>query len=75
MEDQSTILIEKRVISLLKKAKEHPRQTYSEILERIINSYLKIKERDQYDKFIHEVQKPKMNELWNNKEDEIWDKI
>ncbi len=26
--------------------------------------------KKQYDKFLHEIQKPKMKELWDNKEDE-----
>lgn len=29
----------------------------------------------KYDKFIREIQKLKMAELWDNKEDEIWDNI
>ena len=34
----------------------------------------KIKLKKQ-DKFLKEAQKIKMKELWNNKEDEIWEKI
>ena len=75
MAEQSTILIEKRVIALLKKAREYPRQTYNELLEKVLKTYLKIKERDQYDKFLHEVQKPKMKELWDNEYDEEGGKI
>jgi len=29
----------------------------------------------KYKKFIYEIQKLKMAELWDNKEDEIWDSI
>jgi len=29
--------------------------------------------KKQYDKFLEEIQKPKMKELWDNKEDEAWE--
>lgn len=31
-----------------------------------------LKKRNQYDEFLHEVQQPKMQELWDNAEDEAW---
>ena len=73
MREQSTILLEKRVIILLKKAREHPRQTYNELLEKIANIFIKMKERNQYDEFLHKIQQEKMKELWGNKEDEDWE--
>jgi len=39
----------------------------------MIENFKKIKERDMYDKFLHHVQKQKMKELWDNKEDEAWE--
>ena len=72
MKEQSTILLEKRVIALLKKAREHPRQTYNELLERMANIFIEMKERNQYDEFLHKIQQEKMKELWGNKEDEGW---
>ena len=75
MPEESTILLRKEIIEMLKKAKDNPRQTYNELLEKIIAIYLKIKERDQYDKFLHEIQKPKMQEVWDNKYDEIWETV
>ena len=72
MKEQSTILLEKRVIALLKKAREHPRQTYNELLERMANIFIEMKERNQYDEFLHKIQQEKMKELWDNKEDEAW---
>jgi hypothetical protein len=72
---ESTILLKKEVIELLKKAKDNPRQTYNELLEKILTFYLHMKERDQYDKFLHEVQKLKMREVWDNKYDSGWEKI
>ena len=73
MREQSTILLDKRVITLLKKAREHPRQTYNELLEKIANIFIKMQERNQYDEFLHKIQQEKMKELWDNKEDEAWE--
>jgi len=75
MAEQSTILLRKDIIEMLKKAREHPRQTYNELLEKMISIFLKIKERNQYDEFLHKIQQPKMKELWSNKEDEIWESV
>ncbi len=73
MAGESTILLRKDVIGMLKKAREHPRQTYNELIEKMTKIFLKIKENDQYDKFLHKIQKSKMKEIWDNKEDEIWE--
>ncbi len=72
MVEQSTILLKKDLIEMLKKAREHPRQTYNELIEKMLSIFIKIKERNQYDEFLHKIQQPKMKELWNNKEDEEW---
>jgi hypothetical protein len=73
--EESTILLNKKVIEMLKSAKEHPKQSYNELLAKMAKIILKLKERNQYDEFLHKIQQPKMKELWDNKEDEIWDKI
>ncbi len=73
MVEQSTILLEKRVIALLKKAREYPRQTYNELLQEMATVFIKVKEKNQYDEFLHKVQQEKMKELWDNKEDEDWE--
>lgn len=75
MSNTSTILLDKKVINLLKKAKDSPRQTYNELLEKVLMIYMKMRERDQYDKYLHEIQKPKMKEIWDNKYDEVWETI
>lgn len=74
MVERSTILLDKKIIEMLKKSKKYPRQTYNEILENILSLFIKIKERNQYDEFLHKIQQPKMKELWGNKEDEAWEK-
>jgi len=75
MTKDSTILIDKGVIELLKVAKDYPKQTYNELLEKMAKTFIILKERNQYDEFLHKIQQPKMKEIWNNKEDEIWDEI
>ncbi len=71
----STIQLNKDVIKELKKAKEYPRQSYNEIIEKMTAIFIKLKQRNQYDEFLHKIQQPKMKELWNNKEDEEWGNV
>lgn len=73
MTEQSTILIDKEIIEKLKFAKEHPRETYNELLKRMLNVFINLKNKNQYDEFLHKIQQTKMKELWDNKEDEIWE--
>jgi len=73
MAEQTTILLDKKIVNLLKQTKEHPRQTYNELLEKMATIFLKMKKRNQYDEFLHKIQQPKMKELWDNKEDEAWE--
>lgn len=75
MSNESTILLSKEVISLLKMAKENPRETYDELLRKIVKLYLHLKKMDQYDKFLHEIQKPIMKKLWGTKHDDVWDNV
>lgn len=75
MAEESTILLDKKTIEMLKQAKEHPRQTYNELLEKMAKIFIKIKERNQYDEFLHKIQQSKMRELWDNKSDEVWDNV
>jgi len=75
MINESTILLDKKLIEMLKKAKENPRQTYNELIEKMIKIFIKFKERNQYDEFLHKIQQPKMRELWDNKEDEEWENV
>ncbi len=73
MPKQSTILINKEIITKLKQAREHPRQTYNELLEKMLSIFVNLQEKNQYDEFLHKIQQPKMKELWDNKEDEAWE--
>lgn len=69
----TTIQIDKKLIKELQEVKEYPRETYNEILEKLIKLYKLTKKRNQYDEFLHKIQQPKMKELWDNKEDEAWE--
>ena len=73
MSKQTTIQLDKKVIKELKEVKEYPEQTYNSLIQNMVESFRKAKERNQYDKFLHEIQKEKMRELWDNKEDEAWE--
>ena len=73
MPEVTTIQLSKEIITELKKVKEYPRQTYEEIIGKMINLFRRTKERNQYDEFLHKIQQPKMKELWDNKEDEAWE--
>lgn len=75
MEQATTIQITKNIIQELKKTREYPRQTYNELIEKMIKVFKKTKERNQYDEFLHKIQQPKMKELWDNKEDEAWENV
>ncbi|PIN93522.1 hypothetical protein COU54_02475 [Candidatus Pacearchaeota archaeon CG10_big_fil_rev_8_21_14_0_10_31_24] len=77
MTEESTILLQKDVIEKLKQAKEYPRQTYNELLNKMAVLFISLKNKKEgnYDQFLHEIQKQKMKELWNNEYDEIWEKI
>ena len=71
MTDITTIQVEKKVVREMKKAKRHPRQTYSELIGELLKTDKS--HRNQYDEYLHRIQKEKMTELWDNKEDEEWD--
>jgi len=71
---ESTILIKKEIIEKLKDIKDNPRETYNELLEKLIKIYKLTRKRNQYDEFLHKIQQPKMKEIWDNEHDEYWEK-
>ena len=73
MASVTTIQLDKSVVKSLKEIKEYPRQTYTDLISRLVLVFKKVKKRNQYDEFLHKVQQPKMKELWDNKEDEEWE--
>ena len=74
MSEVTTIQLEKSVVEALKESRQYPRQTYNELLKDMIKVFRSVKKNDRYDEFLHKVQQKKMKELWDNKEDEDWEK-
>ena len=74
MSGVTTIQLPKEVVLELKKAKKYPRQSYAELLSDMVDTFNHAKRQTQYDEFLHSIQQRKMKELWDNKEDEIWEK-
>ena len=73
MSNTTTIQLDKSVVKSLKKIREYPRQTYNELISRMIEVFKNVKKRNQYDEFLHKIQQQKMKELWDNEEDEAWE--
>lgn len=69
----TTIQLDKSLVDSLKEVREYPRQTYNELINKMINVFVSVKKNNQYDEFLHKVQQQKMKELWDNKEDEEWE--
>jgi rRNA pseudouridine-1189 N-methylase Emg1 (Nep1/Mra1 family) len=66
----TTIQINKSMLNSLKELREYPRQTYNDLINRMIELFKHTKKNNQYDEFLHKIQQAKMKELWGNKEDE-----
>lgn len=69
----TTIQLDKELVNSLKDIREYPRQTYNELISRMIEVFKNVKKKNQYDEFLHKMQQVKMKELWDNKEDEDWE--
>lgn len=70
----TTIQIDKTMLNTLKELREYPRQTYKELLKKMIEMFKNTKQNNQYDAFLHKIQQTKMKELWGSKEDEAWER-
>ncbi len=73
MSNTTTVQLDKSVVEAMKKVKDFPRQTYNEVIVKLIQVFKFAKKRNQYDEFLHKIQQPKMKELWDNKDDEAWE--
>jgi len=73
MSDVTTIQVKKPALEVLKKVKQYPRQTYSDLILELARVYKACKMKNQYDEFLHKIQQEKMKDLWDNKEDEAWE--
>jgi len=71
----TTIQLDSELVNSLKEARDYPRQTYNELVKKMLQSYVALKKKNQYDEFLHKIQQQKMMELWDNKDDEVWDDV
>ena len=75
MRDYTTIRINTEIAELLKKVKEYLKQTYNELIKKMTQSYLTKKQNSQYKAVLQKIQQIKMQELWDNPEDEDWENV
>ena len=75
MGEITTIRLRSKVLTMLKNAMEYPRQTYSELLQKMVHVFAVTKQNNQYDDFLHKIQQSKMKELWDNPSDEGWENV
>ncbi len=68
----TTIQLDKELVHSLKSVREYPRQTYNELIQKMVEMFKQVKQKNQYDEFLHKIQQAKMKELWDNDEDEDW---
>ncbi len=71
----TTIQIEKKTAERLKKNMRHPRETYDEFINTLLEYYERSNSQNQYDQFLHKIQQMKMKELWDNPDDEDWETL
>lgn len=73
MSEVTTVQVKKETLKKLRDEKEYPKQSYDDLIQKMIEIYENVKKRNQYDEFLHKIQQPKMKELWDNPEDEAWE--
>jgi hypothetical protein len=71
----TSIQIDSSILERMKKNKEYPRQTYNELITKMLDCFESTKKKNQYDQYLHKIQQMKMKELWDNKEDEVWNEL
>ena len=69
----TTVRIDTEVVDALDKLKKHRRESYNEVISELVD--LAKGSSKYHDKFLNEIQKAKMKELWDNKEDEAWERV
>ena len=72
MSEFTTVRVDTDVLSALNRLKKHPRESYNEVISELVEL---ARDSDKYhDRFLNQIQKTKMKELWDNREDEAWDR-
>ena len=75
MGELTTIQIRKSTSRSLKETMIYRRETYDEVIIRLVELFNSVERKNQYDEFLHKVQQRKMRELWDNEDDEEWDHV
>ena len=73
MTQNTSIQIDVTTLERIKKNKEYPRQTYNELIAKMIDCFEAANKNNQYHRYLHKIQQMKMQELWDNDDDEAWD--
>ena len=69
-EEITTIQLKKSVVQALKNVKRYPRETYNEIILRLITE---AKEIEELGVFVQKAQETKMKELWSEGDFSGWE--
>ena len=72
-EEVTTIQLKKSTVKKLKASEDTPEKPTMRLISNLIKMAKESKSTRQYDEFIHKIQQAKMNELWDNTEDEAWE--
>ena len=72
---RTTIILDKNLVRELKKVKEYPRQTYKELISKMLSTFISFKSATRNNLFASSFQDIKIKEVWSSKEDDIWDKL
>ena len=75
MSNVTTIQLDKKLVKSLKESREYPRQTYEELISKMLKLFNQSRSKNQYDEFLHKIQQQKMKELWDNTEDGVWENV
>jgi hypothetical protein len=51
----TTIQLDKDIVESLKSVREYPRQTYNELIKKMVSVFQSIKKNNQYDEFLHKI--------------------
>lgn len=69
------VQLDKDLVESLKIYRQYPRQPYNELIKHMLVVYQKMTVKNQYDEFLHKIQKEKMAEIWDNSVDEVWESV
>ena len=70
----TTIQLEKSIVNALKQVREYPKQSYNDLIKHMLQVFIDVKSKNQYDEFLHKIQQARMKELWDNAKDEAWER-